>query len=253
MIFELRRLEEEIRSIQEQMKELPEGKLLCARNGTHVKWYLSDGHNQTYLPKKKRKLAQQLAFRKYLTERLQYDLNEKNAIQMYLRHHPKCSPEEMLKAGNIYQELLCPAFLPEVQDLRDWANSPYEKNDKYPEKLIIETSFGVCVRSKSEAMIAMSLREHKIPFRYECALELGGIKIFPDFTIRHPQTGEIYYWEHLGMIDVKEYVGNASHKMNLYMENGFLIGRNLIITSETKEKPLTPMEVERTIQCYFLS
>lgn len=206
MKFELERLEESIRSIKEQLKVLPEGKLLCARNGTHVKWYLSDGHNQTYLPKKKRELAQQLALRKYLTEQLQYNLNERNAIQMYLRHHPKCNPEEMLQAGSVYQDLLCPSFQPEIQDLKDWANSPYEKNEKYSEKLIYKT-----------------------------------------------KTGEFYYWEHLGMIDVKEYAWNASSKLNLFMDHGFRIGGNLIITSETKEEPLTPMDIERTIACYFLS
>lgn len=252
MIFELQRLEKEISSIKEQLMNLPEGKLLCAKNGTHVKWYQSDGHIQTYLPKKKRKLAERLALKRYLTALLDYDLHERNAIQMYLKHHHKNLANEMLKASNPFQELLIPYFQPEVQKFQDWANSPYEKNEKYPENLIFETGFGVCVRSKSEAVIAMSLQANKIPFRYECALELGNVKVFPDFTIMHPRTGEVHYWEHLGMIDVKEYVWNASSKINLYMENGFQIGTDLIITSETKERPLTPMDVERTIRHYFL-
>ena len=41
------------------------------------------------------------------------------------------------------------------------------------------------MRSKSEAMIAMSLYVQKIPYRYECELKLGSITLFPDFTIRH--------------------------------------------------------------------
>ena len=57
------------------------------------------------------------------------------------------------------------------------------------------------MRSKSEAMIAMSLYVQKIPYRYECELKLGSITLFPDFTIRHPETGEIFYWEHFGMMD----------------------------------------------------
>ncbi len=80
MIFEHQRLEKEIGSIQEQLKELPEGKLFCRRNGTHIKWYQSDGQIQTYLPKKERKLAQQLAQRRYFATLLEDDIHEKNVI-----------------------------------------------------------------------------------------------------------------------------------------------------------------------------
>ena len=36
-----------------------------------------------------------------------------------------------------------------------------------------------------------------IPFRYECALTLGNTTVYPDFTIMHPNTGELIYREHL--------------------------------------------------------
>lgn len=61
-------------------------------------------------------------------------------------------------------------------DFSDWADSPYEKNTNYPEGLKFETNFGLYVRSKSESMIAMMLHTYHIPFRYECALELGGLR-----------------------------------------------------------------------------
>lgn len=252
MIFEHQRLEKEIRSIQEQLKELPEGKLFCRRNGTHIKWYQSDGQIQTYLPKKKRKLAEQLAKRRYLTTLLADDIHEKNTIEMYLRHHREKAAEDMIRASSPFQELLFPAFQSTSQYLQDWANSPYEKSEQYPEHLVFETGFGICVRSKSEAMIAMSLREHKIPFRYECVLELGGEKIFPDFTIRHPKTGEYYYWEHLGLIDKKDYRRKTIWKMNLYLENDFRVSGNLIFTSENDDHPLRPMDVMKTIEHHFL-
>lgn len=35
------------------------------------------------------------------------------------------------------------------------------------------------MRSKSEAMIAMSLYVQKIPYRYECELKLGSITLSP--------------------------------------------------------------------------
>lgn len=62
-------------------------------------------------------------------------------------------------------------------------------------------------------MIASYLYIKKIPFRYECALYLNGVLVFPDFTIRHPKTGEVYYWEHFGLIDQPSYVKRTMEKI----------------------------------------
>ena len=48
-------------SATEKIDKLPQGKLICAANGKHIKWYCSDGHKSVYLPKKERTLAEQLA------------------------------------------------------------------------------------------------------------------------------------------------------------------------------------------------
>ena len=92
-----------------------------------------------------------------------------------------------------YQELVKPFFVPLEQELYNWTNSPFERSHKYPEHLVHKTDSGTLVRSKSEVLIDMVLYRNKIPFRYECLLELGDISIFPDFTIRHPVTGQVYY------------------------------------------------------------
>ena len=61
MLAEHKRLEKEISSLQSKLQSFPNGKLICVRNGGHYKWFHSDGHTQTYIPKKKRELAEQLA------------------------------------------------------------------------------------------------------------------------------------------------------------------------------------------------
>ena len=98
----------------------------------------------------------------------------------------------------------------------------------------------------------MVLYRNKIPFRYECLLELGDISIFPDFTIRHPVTGQVYYWEHLGMMDNPTYNKNACSKLQLYMSNGIIPTIQLITTYETKDSPLTIEMVENIVKQYFL-
>ena len=56
---------DQILQMQNQLNELPEGKLLISREGKYVKWYVSNGHTKTYIPKKNRLLAEQLAQKKY--------------------------------------------------------------------------------------------------------------------------------------------------------------------------------------------
>ena len=57
----------------------------------------------------------------------------------------------------------------------EWVNASYTNNPKEPQKLIHKTIPGILVRSKSEALIINALFEHKIPFRYECLLQIQNV------------------------------------------------------------------------------
>lgn len=252
ILAERQRLDRQISSLENQLKTFPEGKLICTRNKNRYKWYISDGHLSTYLPKKERQLAEQLAAKKYISVLLEDLLHEKQALDYYLQHHPS----DMGKAEHLlnmpeYQELLSPLFRPLSQELLDWMNSPYEQNEKYPEQLIHQTGSGHLVRSKSELLIDMTLHIHKIPFRYECALQLDDSVIYPDFTIRHPHTGETYYWEHFGIMDDPVYCKNTCSKLQLYTSHGIIPSIQLITTYETREHPLSIAAVENIVKDYF--
>ena len=99
----------------------------------------------------------------------------------------------------------------------------------------------------------MLLYINKIPFRYECALHLGETTLFPDFTIRHPKTGNVYYWEHFGLMDNPAYSQNAYSKLQLYTSHGIIPSIQLITTYETKDNPLSTDIVEKIIAYYFLN
>jgi len=254
MLAEHKRLEEKISSLQTQLKSYPKEKLICAHNGKHFKWYHSDGHTKTYIPKKNREYAEQLAIKKYLISLLEELTHEKTAIEFYLRHHdsnPRTT-EQLLHDNPGYQELLAPYFQPLSQELLEWMNSPYEKNQQYPELIVHKTISGNYVRSKSEVLIDMALHMHNIPFRYECALYLNSITLYPDFTIRHPKTGEYYYWEHFGLMDEDSYIQKTCSKIYTYSSNGIIPSIHLITTYETKENPLNLEMIEKTIEYYFL-
>ncbi len=249
---EQKKLSQKITSLQKKISQLPDGKIICARNGTGYKWYQSDGKTKTYIPKKERFLAEQLAYKKYLSLQLEEFMQEKHAIDSYLsRHSSSEAPSHNLLTTPGYQELLSSAFTPDSEDLTSWMNAPYETNPQYPENLIYKTVSGHIVRSKSEAMIATLLHMHRIPFRYECALHLGPITLYPDFTLRHPATGETFYYEHFGMMDEPHYCERAQHKFQTYTSHGIIPTIQLITTYETKEHPLTPDTIENIIRQYF--
>lgn len=239
--------------IRKELQTLPSGKLICCHQPNTSKWYLSNDQKKNYIPKSNRPLAEQLAKKKYLSLLLEDLEKEKTALSFYLRHHsPTSKSEQLLTTPSEYQNLLAPFFTPLSQELTNWMNSSYEKNANHPENLIYKGVSNTLLRSKSEVLIDMLLRSHNIPFRYECALPLGSSLIYPDFTIRHPHTGNFYYWEHFGMMDNPTYIEKTISKLNLYATHGITPGIQLITTYETKSNPLNPEIVETYIE-YFLS
>lgn len=255
MLSEHNKLEKQITKIKAELATLPSGNLICSRNYTRFKWYCTNGSHRTYIPKKDRPLAEQLARKKYLTLRLRDLLNEQHAISAYLNHHqfPTNQAEELLTNSSEFQNLLKPYFKPLSHKLSEWASAPYERSTKYPEQLIHKSISGNILRSKSEAMIDTLLYIHKVPFHYEEALYLGETILFPDFTIMHPVTGVIYYWEHFGMIDSPNYAQSTFSKLQLYTSYEIYPSIQLIITFETKSHPFTMEDAEKIIYDHFLS
>lgn len=236
------------------MKHYPSGKFICTRNENRYKWYECKEHQYSYIPKSNRQYAQKLCAKKYLTLLLQDLSLEKKAIDSYLSKHAHCKNEaaQLLTSNSEYQSLLSPLFTPLSVELKDWADSSYEQNPKHPDQLLFKTSSGHIVRSKSESLIDMLLYTNKIPFRYECALHLGETVIYPDFTIRHPQTGELFYWEHFGLMNKPSYRQSMLSKLQLYTSHNIIPSIQLITTYETQEHPLNPALVENIINQYFL-
>lgn len=251
---ELQKLNTKIHFIQSQLEQYPQGHIICARNSTRYKWYVKDGKTLTYLPKKNKAFAEKLAAKKYLSLLLNDLLHEKQSIELYLNHHnlsPNLS-EKLLTEDSEYSRLLSASFKPKSLELSDWMHAPYESNTRFPDQLTHKTLSGKFVRSKSEVLIDMVLHLNQIPFRYECALQLGDVTLYPDFTIRHPKTGQTYYYEHFGRMDDPNYSKNAYSKLQLYNSYGIVPTIQLITTYETKEHPLSSEKIEQIVQEYFL-
>ena len=253
MLEKQQTLETQITILQQKISTFPAGKLIYAKNGAGAKWYRSYGHKPIYIPKKERSLAEQLAYKKYLSLQLTNLLQEKKAVDSYLKYHnPEALQSEVAHVNSPeFQDLVAPNHPIFSEKYRKWMNSPYPQNNSHPENLIHKTLSGNLVRSKSEVLIDTILSKHQISFRYECLLKLNGASFYPDFTILHPKTGELTYWEHFGLMDNPAYAQNAAEKIQLYIANGIIPSIHLITTFETQENPLSLDLVEKIVEYHF--
>lgn len=133
--------------------------------------------------------------------------------------------------------------------IKDWLKKPECQNPFFVEQMIHDTKRGPKVRSKSEVIISDTLFDHNILYKNETCLIINGKRFFPDIELLHPKTWELFWWEHLGKLDDPEYVFKNLEKINVdYARAGIEVGKNLILTYETKEKPLTRSTVEERLR-----
>ena len=249
----IEQIKEELNTIYSLERSFPEGELLCFKNGNRYKWFVKEQGKNSYLFKEERSQAEKLALKKYYMCRKHELEHTLSACNAYLHKMSIVEGEtERLLNHPEYGKLLENNFISMNEELRKWQNEEYEICKKHEESLNIKGTQGRMLRSKSEAIIDMMLYKNRIPFRYESKLVLGGIAIYPDFTIRHPLTGKYYYWEHFGMMDNAEYVNHACKKIKIYCENGIVPSVDLLLSYETQKHPFSIDEAERIVKQYFL-
>lgn len=248
---EQRRLISEKAILERKIMKLPQQSLYFVRNRCagkdYFKWYVADNRagrrgKRVYLQRRERPLARKLARRTLMQARLKDIDRELSALDAYLSKHTDSSFYKKLLQSPGLQELIDEDMAqasPEMaEELDKWMHDQYETNPAHPEQKNIETSQGIMVRFKSEAIILMLLTIFHIPFRYECRLDVAGYTYYPDFTIRHPVTGEFYYWEHVGLLNSSNYRLDFINKLRNYINNGILPDNNLILTFESEGHPL---------------
>ena len=127
ILEEYHSIQNRIVEINEQLRYLPEGKILFSRCNNHVKWYVSDGHKKVYLSKKKRHVAEQLAMKKYLQIQMEDLLRRKQMLENYFEYYieDSCVAEEQLLQDENYRELLEPYFASQEEESTAWMNEVY--------------------------------------------------------------------------------------------------------------------------------
>lgn len=245
--------------LEKLLSKAPDGTLIYSqtviKGKSYYKWYVSKPSGRYYIPHKNRSLARELARKKLRQQQLKDVDYELKAIDFYLKNHREYSDlEKLLESSPIMDLIMEENPIPASnlsEELKRWEKEPYEMNPKHPEHKTIRAINGLMVRSKSEAFIVLLLVTYHIPFRYECKLVLNGEIIYPDFTIRHPVTGETFYWEHAGKLEDRVYIAEHLFKLRLFLYNGYIPDFNVIFTYESDSHPFNIQIAEDKIKEFF--
>lgn len=168
-------------------------------------------------------------------------------LKTYGNYDPAAVAKDMAKAYRIPDDEVYEII--GLIDPKIWERN-YHKKTKYPEHLTKTTDRGENVRSKSEVMIANALFANGIKYRYEPVKIIGGIEFQPDFEILSYSKEKI--WEHFGKMNDPVYRDQAFFKIRHYMENGYRLWDNLIVTFDDENGNLDSRIVSRLIELYLL-
>lgn len=123
-------------------------------------------------------------------------------------------------------------------------------NQFYEDRLVHKTVRGELVRSKSEVIIANALHYNNLEYVYEPELVLEGKVKRPDFKVIDDDTGEVWYWEHCGMMNNPKYRKRWEEKKAFYKKNGIEESKNLIVTYD-ENGTLDSQKVNQIIEDTF--
>lgn len=191
--------------------------------------------------------------------RKQYYLNMKKAVDDELKTVEQCLTKltSCADVDDVYNAMddsikhhIEPMKLTKEDDVRKWLKkNNYLRNNKQMNGQY-KTLQGEFVKSKSEVIIADRLTYHGVPYVYEITTAQDAFveMRYPDFLILNKRTGKEYFWEHLGRMGDPGYASGNQAKMEQFARQGILPGKNLIVSFECGDRPLSTEYVDSIIR-----
>ncbi len=242
-----------IELISAQLQQMPDGQLRISHNGNIVKYYCHTG-DKRYLNKSDYPLVVALAQKDYYHKILSSAKIQYKHIKQLLDYYNPSEFESVYDNLNAYrQSLVTPVIQPIDVFVKEWESVEYGKRIFDGDSPEIYTERGERVLSKSEKILADKFSLMRVPYRYEFPITLSTIgEIHPDFTLLNKQTRCEFFWEHLGRMDDPEYAEKATQRILAYEKDGYILGKNLLVTFETQRQPLNMRFVESLIRTFLL-
>lgn len=248
-------LEKTISRAEHDLKEAPKGKLRLSKtkNSMHYYQVSEEKRERVYIHLSEKELIRELAQKDYLELLLEKSRKEMMSIRSFLEE------ECFLKSNQVYsnlhearKKLVKPILVDDDTYAEIWQSISYIPNPAFPEHLKYATKRGEMVRSKSEAMLADMYFDLGIPYKYDYPIKLidGSVR-YVDFVLLHKGTRKEIYHEHLGRLDMPDYLKDNMIKLDLYRRSGIFLGKNLILTHETEGSPLNMKVIRQNTRELF--
>lgn len=272
-------------NVRKELSRLPEGHLRMGMDRGNVRpnWIrYENGRRTKKIIGKNQDLVYKLAHKEYLKEELTRLEKNLAALDYFLEHVFDCDEDTILNLMPSNYDLLqrdwvvYPALMkkdfyypkpvfdgslePQIARLNIgdfgngmtpeyWASMPYCANTF--DGRIHFSRKGVKTRSKSEAMLLDLYDELGIFYHYDENLSILGRRISPDIVGARLLDGALIYHEHLGLMS-EEYRSHFQYKTSLYMQNGILPGKNLILTYDNEDGAINLQLIEQIVRdVYF--
>lgn len=249
-------LESEIVKREQELSKLIPGQLRVMKHRNGYQYFErkgSDDRKGTYISKSRMNRAWEIAQSDYDKQFVREAKAELALLDKYLTKIEEGNIDKLfssLSPGR--QSLITPVLTPPDSMREIWNSEEYASGRFDSEAPVHITANGERVRSKSEVAIANALKEHGVPYHYEYPLFINGIEYRPDFTCINLRSRRIYVWEHFGIMDDPEYARSSIEKIYKYEANGYIPGKNYIMTFETSRLPLNSITIKRRIQDFLI-
>ena len=238
-----------------KLQNVPDDKIRVGKSNGNFQYYRVDKKTNKIIYIKK---ASQETLRKILQRNYEMEVNKKlkilrKRLYEFLRLY---DIDEIEKVYSNLPEarkiLVTPIVDTKEEFVKKWESVEYEPME-ISDNIEFVSVNGVKVRSKSELIISNMLEKNGVCYRYEYPIILKGLgTVRPDFLCLNKRTGKEYVWEHFGMMDNIAYANKNIAKIQTYEQNGFLAGKNMIMTFESSMTPLSSATIKQMIEEYLL-
>lgn len=254
----LREDQKDLVIVRKRLERKKNERIRVRKNRGHTEFYLvyrdaEDGkRHEKYVPASNAKLLASNANLEY-AELAEPILSEEifqieNFLATFQPERKHLIPDTMAPELAVYVNPVCKTGL---ELAKEWASDMYQRNS-YPISPgnAYESQRGDIVRSRAECLAVNTLFNLDLPYRYESVLELDERgDVYPDITVMHPVTLELWYIEIFGMMGDIDYAREAFDKIRRYQRAG--LGGHLLAFFDYPDVPFDPAAFERTIRAIF--
>jgi len=112
-------------------------------------------------------------------------------------------------------------------------------NKEYWERVVVRAQIetkvsgyeyrGLLLDSRAEMIVAQTLDELGLQYKYEPRVVINGEVYYPDFIVYLPEFERCFFIEFLGKLDDDKYISRNEFKLMDYLNEGMVINKDLLI------------------------